>query len=145
MMNALSMAMIEGGWAMYAIVAIGLTALAVAARYAWRGEHRLLGPLRWLLAALIAAGCFGFFADLQMAMRAASVGLDTAAPAAGGVAADQRSYVVLVGLNESLNTLIAAFAFALLAALLVALGHWRRPQPAATSEPSRIAALGGLL
>jgi hypothetical protein len=50
----------EGGWAMYLIFALGLTGVGASGRFAWRGEHQLLGFLRWLVVTVFAGGWFGF-------------------------------------------------------------------------------------
>jgi hypothetical protein len=128
MLRWLSIAFRDGGWAMWAIFAFGLAAVAIAARFAWRGEQALLVATRWLTAALIASGCFGFCVDLQAVMRYSTVGLDAMVAAPDNALIDRRTRVVLEGLNESLYCLSSASMFTVMIALLVVVGYWRSPQ-----------------
>ena len=125
MIRLLSTAVLEGGWAMWAILACGLAGVGVAGLFAWRRERLLLGPVRWITVALLASGCFGFFIDLQAVFQYSTVGLDSVHPVQGGVSSDRRTYIVLQGINESLNCLSSASLFTILIALLVAMGCWR--------------------
>jgi hypothetical protein len=55
----------EGGWAMYPIFAFGFLGVGAAGRFAWRGEHQLVGFVRWITTTILACGAFGFFIGFQ--------------------------------------------------------------------------------
>jgi hypothetical protein len=95
----------EGGWTMYPVFFLGLLAVGSAGRFAWRGEHQLLGFLRWLLAALLAAGGFGFTLAMMMTLTASQ----------GPEDPRQMARIVMEGTTESANVPAAALMFASLA------------------------------
>lgn len=114
-----------GGWAMYPIFVLGLLGVAAAGRFAWRGEHQLLGFLRWLALSVIACGLFGFFAG----MIACSRYVVYRAPA-------DRAFLVLIeGFGEALNNVTASSMFTAVICLLAAVGFRRFPLP----NPSAVA------
>ena len=114
-----------GGWAMYPICALGLVGVAAAARFAWRGEHQLLGFLRWLALTVMSCGLFGFFAGM---IAVANYVVHRAPP--------ERALLVLIeGFGEALNNVIASLLFTTLLCLFTAVGFRRFPQP----NPSAVA------
>lgn len=108
-----------GGWAMYPIFALGVLGVGAAGRFAWRGEHQLLGFLRWLTLTLVACGWFGFFAGMIKA--SAAVGYR--------VPREQGFTIFVVGLGEALNNVTGALLFTVLIGLLIAIGYRRFPLP----------------
>lgn len=115
----------EGGWAMYPVFVFGLTAVGAAGRFAWRGEHQLLGFIRWVLVTLLASGGFGFTVGMMMTLTAAQQRAE----------ALQMARIVMVGSAESANNLAAVLMFAVVACALVAVGQRRFPLP----NPSAVA------
>ncbi|HEU5076546.1 MAG TPA: hypothetical protein VFU02_20285 [Polyangiaceae bacterium] len=115
----------QGGWAMYVIFAVGLVGTGAAGRFAWRGEHQLLGFIRWNLLTVMLAGAFGFCVGM----------LNVLAYVQSRSAPDQRLFVLLEGTREALNNPAAALMFALLVALLTTVGLRRFPQPNPSAVP----------
>lgn len=115
----------EGGWAMFLILAAGLVGLGAAGRFAWRGEHQLLGFIRWNLATLLLSGLFGFCICMMKVF----------AYVQGVAPPDQRLLILMEGTRESLNNPSAALMFALLVTLLTAVGLRRFPQPNPSAVP----------
>jgi hypothetical protein len=116
---------LEGGWMMYPVFALGLFAVGSAGRFAWRGEHQLLGFLRWLLGALLAAGCLGFTIGLMKTLNASQRPPDP----------QQMARIVMEGTTEAANVPGAALMFTIFTCLLIAAGHRRFPLP----NPSAVA------
>ena len=110
---------LEGGWAMFVIVAFGLTGLGAAGRFALRGEHQLLGFVRWMAATTLGCGLFGFVAGM---LKAIPYVVYRSAPA-------ERWTDLLVGVKEALNNPAAALLFATLMGLCGAIGQRRFPLP----------------
>jgi hypothetical protein len=108
----------NGGWAMYPIFVLGLLGVAASGRFAWRGEHQLLGFLRWLTLAVVTCGLFGFFA-----------GMIKVANAVYRVPAEKGFVVLIVGFGEALNNVTAALMFTVVICLLTAVGYRRFPLP----------------
>ena len=124
----------EGGWAMYLIFALGLPGVGAAGRFAWRGEHQLLGFLRWITWTLVASGCFGFCIGMQMVSRAMTDRVGQFAPAEQ-VLSDQRIHILVVGTREAANCLSGALMFVVLIGLLGAVGQRRFPLPNPAAVP----------
>lgn len=114
-----------GGWAMYPIFALGVLGVGAAGRFAWRGEHQLLGFLRWLTLTLVACGWFGFFAGMIKVSKAVGY----------RVPPEQGFTVLVIGFGEALNTVTGALLFTVLICLLIAIGYRRFPLP----NPSAVA------
>lgn len=108
-----------GGWAMYPIFALGVLGVGAAGRFAWRGEHQLVGFLRWLALTLLACGGFGFFAGMIKVSNAVAY----------RVAPEQGFTVLVAGFGEALNNITGALLFSVLICLLLAIGHRRFPEP----------------
>ena len=115
----------EGGWAMFVILAAGLVGTGAAGRFVWRGEHQLLGFIRWNLLTLLLAGLFGFCISMMKVFAYVQV---LSAP-------DQRLLDLMEGTRESLNNPSAALMFALLLTVLTAVGLRRFPQPNPSAVP----------
>jgi hypothetical protein len=114
-----------GGWAMYPVFVYGLIAAGAAARFAWRGEHQLLGFIRWSIAAISSLAALGFTAGMMKALNAA---LNLKDPM-------QAARIVLEGSSEAANNPAMAFMFTALVCVLVAVGQRRFPLP----NPSAVA------
>jgi hypothetical protein len=110
---------------MYLVFAFGLTAVGAAGRFAWRGEHQLVGFIRWLSVTLLASGVFGFFVGAQMFLRAAA----GVAPPEDSAAWWQRGWILLVGTREALSCVTGALMFFVIVSLLTAIGFRRYPLP----------------
>jgi len=115
----------DGGWVMFVIFAIGLVGTGAAGRFVWRGEHQLLGFIRWNLLSVGVAGAFGFCTAM---LKVFAYVVERSAP-------DQRLLDLMQGTRESLNNPTAALMFALLVATLTAVGLRRFPQPNPSAVP----------
>jgi hypothetical protein len=109
----------EGGWVMYPVFVLGLVALGTAGRFAWRGEHQLLGFLYWIVAALLSTGAFGFVVGMMKCLHATQ-GPDN--PLWIG-------RILMEGLTEASNLPASALMFTTFVCLLVATGQRRFPLP----------------
>jgi hypothetical protein len=118
----------EGGWAMWPIFALGVLGISAAGRFAWRGEHQLLGFVRWITLTVIACGWFGFFIDMQAVLTA--VVYKVSDPPW-----DKQGMVLLEGTKESLNCLSGSLLFVVVIVLLGAIGHRRFPLPNPAAVP----------
>ena len=119
----------EGGWAMYAIFALGLTGVGAAGRFAWRGEHQLLGFIRWMAVTVLSCGWFGFFVGMKRCLSYVTSRLADAPVAADLPSIERRLYVLLEGLKEALSCVSGALMFFVLIYLLGAIGQRRFPVP----------------
>lgn len=115
----------HGGWAMWVIFALGLLGTGAAGRFAYKGEHQLLGFIRWIVASIILAGWFGFFTGMLKVF--AYVVYKTPVP--------DRSEVLMIGIMEALNNPTACLMFATLVAVLTAVGLRRFPLPNPSAVP----------
>jgi hypothetical protein len=115
----------EGGWAMYPIFFIGLIAAGAAARFAWRGEHQLLGFIRWGIGATLSAGAFGFVVEMMRVLTASQSPDDPMLMAR----------IVMEGSTEAANNPATALMFTVMVSVLVAVGQRRFPLP----NPSAVA------
>ena len=115
----------DGGWVMFVIFAVGLVATGAAGRFVWRGEHQLLGFIRWTLLTLTIAGAFGFCTAMLKVLAYVET---LSAP-------DQRALVLMIGTREALNNPAAGLMFALLVTALTAIGLRRFPQPNPSAVP----------
>ena len=114
---------------MYAIFAFGLRGVAAAGRFAWRGEHQLLGFIRWMAVTVISSGWFGFFIGMQrafefMVSRVADERMPT-----DWASVERRAYILFEALKEALSCVSGSLMFLVLICLLGAIGHRRFPQP----------------
>lgn len=116
----------HGGWAMWIIFLFGLLGTGAAGRFAWKGEHQMLGFIRWITVSVFLAGWFGFFSGM----------LNVLAYVVYKTPAAQRSEVLLIGLMEALNNPTACLMFATLITLLTAVGLRRFPLPNPSAVPS---------
>jgi hypothetical protein len=124
----------EGGWMMWEIFALGLPGVGAAGRFALRGEHQLLGFLRWLALTLLASGGFGFFVGMQRVLQAAVFWTNKFAPADQSLS-DQRVSVLLEGTREALTCISGALLFVVLIGLLGTVGLRRFPLPNPAAVP----------
>lgn len=115
----------DGGWTMFVVFALGLVALGAAARFALRGEHQLLGFIRWNLRALLLCGLFGFTRGMIKVLHAAARADES----------DLAATLVLQGTSEAANNPAAALMYGVLACIAIAIGQRRFPQP----NPSAVA------
>lgn len=117
-----------GGFMMYVVFACGLVAVASALRFAVRGEHQLLGFLRWMLGVLLASGALGFVTGMVRVFHFAKK-QGVTPDLAPEVALLKAQLVVLEGTGEALNCVVASFLFVALLVLVIAIGHRRFPEP----------------
>jgi hypothetical protein len=116
---------LEGGWAMYPIFGLGLLAAGAAGRFALRGEHQLLGFVRWLIAALLLMGVFGFSVGSIKVLHAAASRSDLT----------ESARLLSIGFGEAANCLGAALMFSVITCVGAAVGQRRFPVP----NPSAVA------
>jgi hypothetical protein len=116
---------LEGGWTMYPVFGLGLLTVGAAGRFAWRGEHQLLGFIRWMIGALLAAGAFGFSVGM-MRILTVSQGPDDPMLMAR---------IVMEGTTEATHVPQLALMFLVFVCTLVAIGQRRFPLP----NPSAVA------
>lgn len=110
---------------MYIVFALGLVALGAAARFALRGEHQLLGFIRWNVLALLLSGVFGFTTGMIKVLHASARADDST----------RAARLVLEGTSEAANNPAAALMYSVLVCIAIAIGQRRFPQP----NPSAIA------
>lgn len=114
---------------MYAIFAFGLTGVATAGRFAWRGEHQLLGFIRWMAATVLSSGWFGFFYGMQKVFAyMVSQMADERVPN-DVLAVERRAYILLEGAKEALSCVSGSLMFFVFICLLGAIGQRRFPFP----------------
>jgi uncharacterized membrane protein YqgA involved in biofilm formation len=109
----------EGGWAMFLIFGLGLTAVGAGLRFAWKGEHQLTKFLLHNIAAVLLAGLLGFFVGMMRVLWF----LTERTPEG------ERLVILMIGTREAANNLAAALLFAMVATTLVAIGYRRFPFP----------------
>ena len=109
----------DGGWGMWPILVFGLLAIVSAARFAWRGEHRLAGFIRWMAMTTVTSSLLAFSADMHAVFNYL---IHEAAP-------DDRLKILLEGMREASNSLSFGLILLTLTCLLVAIGYRRFPAP----------------
>ena len=119
----------EGGWVMYPVFGLGVLAVGAAGRFAWRGEHQLLGFIRWITLSVLGAGAFGFCAGMLLVLSCATL------DACMSLHHTDRGAVLLIGTREALNLPTAALMFVVLTCLLVGVGQRRFPLPNPSAVP----------
>jgi hypothetical protein len=119
----------DGGWAMYLIFALGLTGVSASGRFAWRGEHQLLGFVRWMAVTVISSGWFGFFVGMQKAFAYMTSRVAETTVTADLSSIERRAYVLFEALKEALSCVSSALLFVILICLLAAIGYRRFPLP----------------
>lgn len=115
----------EGGWVMYLVFALGLVTVGTAVRFALRGEHQLLGFVRWSLRGLLLSGAFGFTTGMIKVLHAAVRTPDLS----------QAARLLIEGTSEAANNLGGALLFSILACIATAIGQRRFPQPNPSAVP----------
>jgi hypothetical protein len=103
----------DGGAQMFGVLGFGLATLAVAGRYAFRPETRLVPLLLSLGTLTLVAGCFGFVSGLIATIHAVPH------------VQDDRALIAMIGFGESLSNLAWAFALIGMATLLTVVGAAR--------------------
>lgn len=109
----------DGGWVMWWLLGLGLVAVLAAARFAWRGEHQLVAFLKWMIVVEVLAGSFGFLSGMTLVLR----------HVVERVSPEERWWVLFIGVREALSNLTFGLLWAILTALLVAVGYRRFPIP----------------
>jgi hypothetical protein len=109
----------DGGWGMWPILLYGSLTIVAAARFAWRGEHRLMGFIRWMALTTVA----GSFLAFSSGMHAVFNYLVHEA------AAEDRVKILFEGTKEASNCLSFGLILLTLICLLVAVGYRRFPAP----------------
>jgi hypothetical protein len=125
----------EGGWAMYLIFAFGLLGVGAAGRFAWRGEHQLVGFVRWITLTVLACGAFGFFVGIQRLLGFAGERLPTAPFWPELSLSDRRATLLIEGTREALTCVSGALMFVVVICLLAAIGERRFPLPNPAAVP----------
>lgn len=114
---------------MWAIFAFGLMGVSAAGRFAWRGEHQLLGFIRWMAVTVISSGWFGFFIGMQRAFEYMTSRVAEATVPADLSAIERRGYILFEALKEALSCVSSGLLFLVIICLLGAIGHRRFPLP----------------
>jgi hypothetical protein len=115
----------EGGWMMWFIFLFGLLALSAAGRFALRGEHQLLGFVKWMCATAFGSGVFGFLIGMSKVFQYV----------VHGAKPGERALILVEGTREALQNVNAASLFVLIVCLLVAIGQRRYPLPNPSAVP----------
>ena len=110
---------------MWFIFLFGLMALSAAGRFAWRGEHQLLGFVKWMCATAFLSGMFGFSIGMSRVFQAV----------VHRVKPGERALILMEGTREAMQNLSSATLFVLIVCLLVAIGHRRYPLPNPSAVP----------
>ena len=126
----------EGGWAMYPIFAFGLLGVGAAGRFAWRGEHPLLGFIRWIVVTVLLCGVFGTLVGIMRMLSFTTHRLATMTWVPDLPTSEKRLFILLEGTREALNCVSGALMFAVVICLLGAIGHRRFPLPNLSSTAS---------
>jgi hypothetical protein len=111
----MTQSLIEGGFGMWPVLAVGLVALLTGARYAATGDGSARGALEALVGAILAMAFAGFFAGLV-----ATGSYITGLPEEAAVAR-----VAITGAKEASNNLVLGFTLVGLVQLQLALGRRR--------------------
>jgi hypothetical protein len=114
---------------MYGIFAFGVTGVTAAGRFAWRGEHQLLGFVRWMGATVFASGWFGFFIGMQRAFEYMVSQVADERVATDLPSVERRAYILFEALKEALSCVSGSLLFVVLIGLLGAIGFRRFPEP----------------
>jgi len=115
----------EGGWVMFLVFAFGLLGVGAAGRFAWRGEHQLLGFIRWIAVTVCGCGWFGFFVGCQKMLG----GVANAPAPADFESITQRAFVMILGTKDALSCVSGSLMFFVIICLLAAVGLRRFPCP----------------
>lgn len=102
-----------GGYGMFPVMLLGAFAVGVAIWFAVRGN-------REVLALVVGASA----ATLLMGVLSTVIGIQVSARAIGGVEASER-WIFLLGLQESLNGVVAALAAVMIATMIATVGAYR--------------------
>lgn len=115
----------EAGFPIWFVLALGITSLLCAARYARDGQARALYAVAGLALATLLAGALGTTVGLQASVRY--------------IHALDEKWLFLIGLREALNNLVMALCFVLIDVLVVTLRLLRRGpgSPALTTSLAR--------
>lgn len=125
----------EGGWAMYPIFAFGFLGVGAAGRFAWRGEHQLVGFVRWISTTIVACGAFGFLIGVQRMLGFAGENLVKAPFWPEMTLPERRMTLLIEGTREALNCVSSALLFVIVICLLAAIGQRRFPSPNPAAVP----------
>jgi TRAP-type uncharacterized transport system fused permease subunit len=107
-----------GGWAMYFILAFGISAVYGAARFFWQGQAALERFSRTMMQTTALSAVFGFF----VGMIAVAGYIETHAKTL-----DMRLTILIAGTGEALNNLTLGLLLTTLSCLLLAVGQRRFP------------------
>jgi hypothetical protein len=101
---------VEAGWPIYPILALGSLSLIQSARYALTAQRDILPLIVGLLTATVAMGAFGTIVGFMYAVE----GTRDLPP--------EQKWLCVVGLKEALNNLAVACAFVVVDALVAMVG-----------------------
>ena len=118
-MNRLWQSFQEGGFGMWFILVFGVLAVVGAARFAWRGDHRLLGFIRWMLFTTASSSALGFVAAMMAVFQYL----------VGKAKPDELVLILFTGTREALTTLALGLLMMTFTCLLLAIGHRRFAMP----------------
>jgi hypothetical protein len=107
-----------GGWAMYFILAFGVSAVYGAGRFFWRGETELEVFSHQMMRTTAFSAIFGFFVGMIQVANFSTENAKTLA---------DQFQILIEGTGESLNNLTLGLLFITLSCLLIAVGQRRFP------------------
>ena len=120
----------DGGWGMWPILLFGVLGLVGAARFAWRGEHALMGFVRWTALAIASSAGLGFTTGMHNVLGAATGNNPRfEPPTSASELAEFRVRILLEGTKEASNCLSFGLILLTLICLVVAVGQRRYPAP----------------
>jgi hypothetical protein len=120
----------EAGWGIYPVMAFGLSAVIVAVRQIVSPKAGRVTTASWLMGLTAVAGVLGTATGVQMSARYIHE-----------LVVDEK-WIFFVGLMESLNNLVAAGVFIVLAMLALLAAHVRSgPLPVRDGNGARANAL----
>jgi hypothetical protein len=104
----------EAGWGIYPVLAFGVAGLVVAAQQLKGHDAKRTVTVLWLMALTTMAGVLGTATGMQASSRF--------------IHETPKKWIWLVGLQESLNNMVAAGVLVVLAMLVMLAAHVRAPR-----------------
>lgn len=111
------------GWGIYPVFIFGFSAVFVAVRHLMQQKKSQIVTAKWLMALTGMAGVLGTVTGLQMSSR--------------HIHEIPEKWIFLIGLDESLNNMVAAGVLIVIAMLVMLFAHVRGSGDA---EPARVPA-----
>jgi hypothetical protein len=107
----------DGGWGMWFLLVFGALAVTSAARFAWKGDHRLRAFILWMAVTTLASSALSFATGMIKVLGYVAHPSDP----------EQRLVILVEGTKEALNCITFGLMLVTLTTLLVAIGYRRYP------------------